>query len=472
MFLALNGCLKMGPDFRRPETGIRTPESFQHATTGSERLLADDQWWRVFNQPELDLLVEEVLKNNPDIKGATARILEMQSQFIRARADRLPALNLQGQVQRQRQTINAPVVTPMGIIQQERRKTTDSHGLSLPASFELDLWGRVARAEEAARADLLQAEENRRTVAQTMVAETINLYLKIESFERRIRITKESIKNYGKSLALVTSRYRRGLAGILDLRQARRTLAWAEASLPVLRQELGIAQQGLAVLVGRYPEARPARTQPEDYFKRLSPVPSGLPSEVLLRRPDIRAAEAGLKALNARLGVAMASRFPGITLTGGFGYSSEELNRLFKPQSELWNLALGIVQPIFDGGRLKAGQRAAEARYEQGVAEYAKTVLNAFYEVESALLTRREQLERRDRVLNFLTEARATQRIAESRYGRGLVDYITVLDAQQTRFQAEENLVLVDLAILGNRVTLHRALGGGWAEPGPVKEKY
>jgi multidrug efflux system outer membrane protein len=170
-------------------------------------------------------------------------------------------------------------------------------------------------------------------------------------------------------------------------------------------------------------------------------------------------------ALNAQVGVSRASRFPHITLTGAYGYSSDELEGLFQPESELWNIALGIVQPLFDAGKLKAGQRAAEARYQQGVAEYAKTVLTAFAEVESAFLTREEQLKRRDHVVNFVLDARATQRIAERRYERGLVDYLTVLDAQQTRFEAERDLLEVDLAILTNRVTLHRALGGGWAEP-------
>jgi len=220
----------------------------------------------------------------------------------------------------------------------------------------------------------------------------------------------------------------------------------------------------LSVLLGRYPKANPPRTQPEDYFMHLAPVPPGLPSDLLLRRPDIRAAEAGLRSLNAEIGVAKASRFPSIALTGSYGYSSDELDQLVRRESELWHLALGIGQPLFDAGKLKAGQRAAEARYEQGVAEYAKTVLTAFSEVESALLRRREQLERRNRLLKYLLEARVTQEAAENRYRRGLEDYLTVLEAQRTRFQAEENLVLVDLAILTNRVALHRALGGGWAQ--------
>jgi len=367
-------------------------------------------------------------------------------------------VNLSGEAQQQKRPI-------IGIIPgQSFTVRSTVHTLSLPASFELDLWGRLARAEEAARADLLQAEENRLTIAQSVVAEAVSLYLQMEAYERRIQIAEENIKSFRSSLALVNSRYKRGLSSILDLKQARRILAQAETLLPSLRQELGITQQKMAVLTGVYPKTRAPRRQPEDYFKHLDPVPSGLPSELLLRRPDIRAAEAGLRALNARVGVAKASRFPRISLTGNFGYTSEDLNRLLNYESELWSLAAGISQPLFDAGKLKAGQRAAEARYQQGMAEYAKTVLTAFSEVEKTLLTRKEQLERRDLVLVFLEEAKSVEKVAKTRYERGLVDYLTVLDSQQTRFQAEDSLVLVDLAIMTNRVSLHRAMGMGWAE--------
>jgi multidrug efflux system outer membrane protein len=333
----------------------------------------------------------------------------------------------------------------------------------MPASFELDLWGRLARSEEAAVADLLQAEENRRSIAQTSVADGVSLYLQIESIERRIQITEKSIGIYRRSLELTERRYNRGLTTILDVRQARRTLISTEAKLPTLRQDLGIKQHMLAILLGHYPKTKAPRSHPEDYFKRLAPVPPGLPSELLTRRPDIRAAEASLKALNARVGVAHASRFPSIRLTGSFGYSSSELQDVFDPASELWNIALGITQPIFNGNKLRAAQRSAELRYEQGVIDYSKTVLRAFSEVEGALLTRQEQLTRRDKVLDYLMEARAAQEVAESRYQKGLTSYLNVLVSQQARYSAEESLVQVDLAILNNRVTLHRSLGGGWA---------
>lgn len=455
-----SGCMKLGADYHRPDIGVRIPERYQHDLSVKALSQPEDRWWRAFGDAELNQLINEALLNNLDIKKAAARILEVRSNLVQSRADRFPVLNLQGQVQRQRQTVNVPV----GLTLQSQRQTSDIHNLSFPASFELDLWGRLARAEEGARADLLEAEENRSTIAQTVVAELISLYFQTESLERRIQVAHSSIRNYRRSLDLVEKRYGRGLTSALDVRAARTFLAQAEASLPSLRQELGIAQQKLGVLIGRYPETSAPRTHAKDYYKSLSPVPPGLPSELLLRRPDIRAAEARLKALNARVGVAKASRFPRITLTGTFGYTSEELGRLFRHQSELWNLALGVAQPLFDAGKLESGQRASEARYKQGLAEYAKTVLNAFSEAEKALLTRREQLERRDRVLNFLAQARATQKIAELRYERGLVGYLNVLEAQQTRFRAEESLIMVNLAILSNRVSLHRALGGGWAE--------
>jgi multidrug efflux system outer membrane protein len=459
--------MKLGPDYQKPDIGIQVPADYQYTPTEQTMPEPDDQWWLVFNDPELNQLVEEVLKNNLDIRIATAAVLEVRAQLVSTRADRFPQVDIQAGAERQQRPKQVSV--PGQAFSVDREITT--YDLSLPASFEIDLWGRLARAEEAARANLLEAEENRRTVAQTVVAEAITLYLQMESFERAIEIAERLVESFRRSLTLVESRYKRGLTSVLDVRQARRVLAGAEATLPSLRQDLGTTQQALAVLLGRYPETRPPRLQPEDYYKRLDPVPPGLPSELLLRRPDIRVAEAQLVALNALVGVAKASRFPRIVLTGTYGYTSEDLDRLFKPENELWNIALGITQPLFDAGKLQAGQRAAEARYQQGVVAYAKTVLTAFAEVEGTFLTREEQLKRRDYVVKFLLEAREAQRIAESRYEKGLVDFLTVLDTQRTRFQAESDLVEVDFVLLNNRVNLHRALGGGWAYPGPVMLK-
>ncbi len=460
--VALAGCMKMGPDFTRPDMGPQVRASYQHVMSGAGTKQVDDRWWTAFNDPELDRLVEGVLSGNLDIKKALAAISELRSYFVQSRADRFPNLQLQGTAGKSRtQTGFGSGAFPFSL---PATVESNAYALSLPASFEIDLWGRLARAEEAALAALLQTEENAQTLVQTIISEAITVYFQIESLERRIQITKQSIESYRRNLSFVERRYEGGVASILDLRQARRVLAQVEASLPSLRQELGIRQQSLAVLSGRYPETRSARTQPEDYFRIPIPVPPGLPSDLLLRRPDIRAAEANLRALNAKIGVAKASRFPAIKLTGTFGYSSSELDRLFVPESNVWNITFGALHPLFNAGKLKAGQRATEARFQQGMADYARTVLSAFSEVERSLLTRKEQLEKREKTLTFVAEARATQRVAENRYERGLVGYLTVLDAQQARFQAEETLVLVELAILSNRVTLYRALGGGWGD--------
>ena len=455
------GCLRLGPTYEPPGLGEPLPKAYEQAGGQAQALTLpqDDQWWKVFGDAKLNRLVEDAFTRNPSIKQAAAAVLEVAARYGQARAARYPSLNLNGEAEKT-QTIKSSAVSA-----RLSPRRTESYNLSLAAAFELDLWGRLARGEEAARADLLLAEENRRTVVQSIIAEVVTSYLSMQSVERRLEVSRKSLEAYRKSLELVGDRYRRGLVDVLDFQQARRTLAQAKAAVPSLRLELGRAQQTLTVLTGRYPRVAPARVLAEDYFPDLAPVPAGLPSQLLQRRPDLRASEAKLKGLNARVGVALAARFPTIRLTGGWGYASSDLNSLITPASEFWSLAAGIMQPLFDAGLLEDRQREAEARLEQGVAEYAKTVLQAFGEVEGALLARREHTERRQLLLEAVREARGTQEAAQNRYLRGLSDYLAVLEAQRTRFSLEDTLVLHELAILTNRVTLHRALGGGWDQP-------
>ncbi len=458
-YFFLYGCINLGPDYQRPDLGIQVPESYEFEPAEKQPLEIADRWWEIFDDKELDQLVEDALKYNWDIKQAAARILEVRARYVQVRSNRFPAVDVGGL--KDRRQVNGGQLRDNFIV--------DTYDLSAAASFELDLWSRLKKSSQAAWEDILREEESRRTVAQAVVAETISLYLNMEAVERRLQISEQSIRAFRQSLQFVEIRYRRGLTSVLDVRQASRVLAGAETIVPQFEQDLGIIQQQLSILVGRYPETRAPRRQPEDYFMRLAPVPPGLPSDLLMRRPDIRAAEAQLRSLNDLVGVAKAARLPRITLTGEYGWTSDDLNKLLRTENIIWNLTAGIVQPVFDAGRLKAGQRAAEARYEQGVAEYVKAVLDAFGEVERALLTRELQLERREREITFLTEARATQRVAQNRYVKGLVNYLDVLNAQITRFQAEDSLVLVDLTILRNRVALYRALGGSWAEPEALK---
>ena len=458
-YFFLYGCINLGPDYQRPDLGIQVPESYEFEPAENQPLEVVDRWWEIFEDRELNELVDDALKYNWDIKQAAARILEVRARYVRVRSDRFPAVDIGGRGDRRQ--IDGGDFRDNFIV--------ETYELSAAASFELDLWSRLKKSSRAAWEDILAEEENRRTVAQAVVAETVSLYLNMEAVERRLQIAEQSIKAFRQSLQFVQIRYRRGLISVLDVRQASRVLAGSETLVPQFEQDLGIIQQQLSVLLGRYPEIRAPRRQPEDYYILLPPVPPGLPSDLLLRRPDLRAAEARLRSLNDLVGVAKAARLPRITLTGEYGVTSQDLNKLLRTENIIWNLTAGIVQPVFDAGFLKAGQRAAEARYEQGVAEYVKTVLDAYGEVEQALLIREQQLDRRDREVTFLTEARATQRVAENRYVKGLTNYLDVLNAQITRFQAEDSLVLVDLALFRNRVALHRALGGSWAEPEALK---
>lgn len=460
------GCMKMGPDYARPDVAQPREAGYQQAQ-GLTQYAPQDKWWHEFNDPSLNELVLTTLKHNWDIKRAAAKVMEVRAQFVSTRADRFPTLGLQASVAKQQTSLGGG--SPAAAFFDRRYETLN---LSLAASFELDLWGRLARAEEAARADLLRAEETRRTVVQGLIAEVVSLYLQMEASERRLMVSDMTVKALSDSLEFVEGRYTRGLTSVLDVQQAQRTLAQARSATPALRLDLGKQQQALKVLAGSYPSTQKARLQPGDYFKRMMPVPPGLPSQLLQRRPDLQAAEAGLQAASARIGQAKAARFPRISLTGTFGYSSDALTRLIEPQSQLWNLAAGLGQSVFDAGKLEAGQRAAEARFQQGVAEYAKTVLTAFSEVEGALLSRRELLNRHELVLSALEAARSTQQTAEMRYVRGLIDYLTVLDAQRSRYTLEDTLVLVEQAALVNRVSLHRALGGGWDAlvPSPLVE--
>jgi len=255
----------MGPDFKKPDLQFAQPERFQYRTKNAKAVVPEDRWWEVFGDPEINGLVKKVLENNPDLQQAAARILELQYQVIQTRADRFPTLGLQGGAQRQHEpeSILGPGI-PIG-------GTVNQYSFSLPASYEVDLWGKYARAEEASRAQLLQEKENRLTLSQSLVAEAVSLYLQIQSLERRIQITLQSLKNYQDSVTFVERRYKRGLTSILDLRQARRTLNQAKGQIPQLRQELGAAQQALSVLSGRYPKTRNLIRSPRTITKSLAP---------------------------------------------------------------------------------------------------------------------------------------------------------------------------------------------------------
>ncbi|MFW5874640.1 MAG: efflux transporter outer membrane subunit [bacterium] len=455
--IAASGCMRVGPDYKRPDPGFEVPEQYLSAKEAqTSDYVPADKWWETFDDPGLNRVVDAAVKNNPEVAGAAAGVMEARAALRRSDADRFPSVDLEAKASRQRGYEENPLTGETVSVE------TDTFSFSVPASFEIDLWGRLSRASQAARADLLAAEENRRTVVQSLVAETANLYLRIRFLDLQIRITRDLVKSHEKSLELVEDRYQRGLASMLDVRQARRALARAESELPSLLNSRGAALHSLSVLQGRYPKNTELKEGSQAGFSSLPPIPAGLPSGLLSRRPDIRAAEASLEAECARIGVARANRFPQISLTGSFGYTSDELSALFDRESHLSRIAAGAFQPLFDAEARAAAEKAARARYEKQVASYAKTLLDAFAEVEDALFAAQRLRERRERLERLVSESEATLETARDRYNRGLAGYLNVLDARQSLFQANLDLAQAEYAIYENRVKLYRALGGGW----------
>ncbi len=462
----LNGCIDLGPKYKQPFLPFKIPEKYEAAAYRQCIFPKQYKWWRVFNDEEINKIVKLVIDNNLDLRKSYYRIREQLALALKAHGERFPTINGSFQVLKRRIPYGTSEIGGLGPFLPEAAIIT-SYDLGVAASFELDLWKRLEKEEEASKAAVFQSLQNYRAVLQTIVSEAILKYLKIWALSKRIELVKSQIRNYEITEKLLKRRYENGLVPLLEVKQVQQAKIETEARLPELIDEYGKAQYELSVLCGVYPTEK--LISPPGEIIKPEPIPSGIPSDLLRQRPDILAAEANLKRLNAEVGIALANRFPRISLTGNLGYSSSELTNLTQPANQLWGISLGIVQPLFNAGRLKALQRAAEARYAQAIAQYAKTVLTAFQEVESALRTRKYLMKQKEKVTALIRTSEKTLRIALWRYQAGLIDYFQVLDAQRRLFVAKEKDILLDLAILSNRVAFHRALGGLWITEGKTR---
>lgn len=446
----LTGCSSLGPDYKRPDFKIENLKFKENFKTDVKNI-SYDRWWRVFNDNKLNSLVETVLINNLDIKTQNSSVDEILAYFKKSKSDQLPSFSSSFDFQQTRAANSYDIKT-----------TTDSYTLAFPISYEIDIWGKIRRTKESAFADLMQAKHNRIAVIHSIIAQTVNLYLTIEHIERKIFIKKRKIDAYENSFKIIKRKFEKGLATILELNQTRSLVSKTKSELPQLIQDLEITQHKISLVSGKFPKRELERVHPEQYFKMLEPVPVGLPSDLLKRRPDILLAEQRLRSLNAKIGIAKANRFPSLTLTATFGYSSDSLGTLFDTVSSYSSFVSGLTAPIFNSGKLKALQKIAEEQYKKGIYSYYKSILTAFKEVDDTLVIREKQLLKRDLVLKYLKDAQLTQKIAEIRYEKGLVNYQTVLDAMHNTFVAEEILIAVDYTIYANRVNIHKSLGGGW----------
>lgn len=459
LLFALAGCA-VGPDYERPELdvpgGFRNPgEVVERGVEGGG--LGALSFREVYPDEFLQGYIAEALTNNWDIRIAVARVLQAEAAAQVARSWFWPTVQAGGDLQTTRGSENMGTPIPAGVNPQREYGTA---ALAMPA-YEVDLWGRLRRADEAARARLLAAEESRLTVQQTLVAQVASTYFQLLALDRELAVSSATLTNSVVSLELARTREEGGVASMQDVYQAEALVRRSEASIAATLQLIEQTENQLQLLRGRNPgPVERAGAVTTDF--RLARVPAGLPSELLERRPDLRLAERQLVAANADIGQVKAAFYPQITLTGMAGFQSVSLGDLFTSGSRVWQFGPAVTVPVFTGGRLRGNLKQAEAAYEESVAVYRKSVQNAFREVSDALVAYQRSREFRERQ-ELLAEAnRNAMELAMVRYEGGVTSYLEVTFNQQQLFDSELVLARAMRDELLSLVQLYRALGGGW----------
>ena len=449
------GCT-IGPAYERPAAEL--PAAW-HGASVEGVSATGDRWWTLYGDRALDRLVEEALASNQDLALVTARVDEARALAQVVDSQRMPAVDANFVRDRTRSSERSPIPIPPSVIER------NSYRGQLNVSYEVDLWGRLKSASKAAQAELLASEANRETVRIALATEVVRAYFALVAFDAQVEATRRSLALRSDGLALQKVRSDAGLINEFTLRQLEAEVAAARAQLPALEANRTAQELALAVLLGRSPRAimEGAVERRAEQGEPAAPVvPEGLPSDLLLRRPDVASAEQLLIANNARISEARAALFPRIGLSGYLGSESAALSDLFTGPARIWSLGFGLAQPIFQGGRLFAEIDAVEARERQAVAQYQKTLQEAFREVRQALNTQvkaREVFEAESMRTVALGEA---LRLARIRYLNGLLSQLEVLDSERNLLQAELNrsdALRVQRAAVADLV---KALGGGW----------
>lgn len=452
--LLLSACA-LGPDYARPPLEI--PAAYPSAAAldapGSDRDLA---WWGLYRDPTLQALIAEALTRNLDLRMAVARVEQARALRGSTRLTLLPQISAEAGVEREQLSVDA-------IGSGERLRTTESAGLGL--SWELDLWGRLRRENEAAQAELLAAEHAQRGVQVSLVAQVATAWFSLASLDEQLAVTRATAVTREQFLELTRAQFERGVVSGLDVATAEAQLAQARVSIPEFERQLAQTGHALSLLLGRNPGA----FEPPDLQTTAAmnpPVPPGLPSRLLERRPDILQAEQALVAANARIGSAKAALFPTLSLTGSFGSLSAAMTDLFSSGAETWSLGVGLLQPLLDADRNGYRVDLADARKAEALAAYEKAVRNGFREVADALVARHKlgEIERAQQQL--VAAQQRAEEIATARYKGGYSSYFDVINADRDLFNAKLALAAARLNARLASVELYRALGGGWFTPG------
>jgi multidrug efflux system outer membrane protein len=446
------GCTTVGPNYKRPP--VTVPDTFrgQAAEPQPTASIGDAKWWEVFQDEELQALVRAALERNFDLRVAAARVLEAQAQLGVTHADELPTVTAGASVLGQR--------FPAALFGSTRN--VGAVLLQGSAAWELDFWGQLRRATEAARAQLLATEWGRRAVVTTLISQVADAYFGLRTLDLELDVSKQTLESRQESLRLTQVREQGGATSLVDVRQAEQLVYAATAEIATLERQIEQQENFIRLLIGELPapvtRGRALTDQPH-----AAEVPPGLSSSLLERRPDIQRAEQQLVAANAQVGVAKAAYFPQISLTGSGGFESAALSALFAGTSAIWSAALGAVQPVFTGGRIRSQVELAEARRQEALVTYQQSIQQAFREVSDALVGYQKIREFRAQQELLLASAQDGRRLADIRYQGGATSYLEVLDADTRLFAAELGLAQAQLGELAALVEIYRALGGGWS---------
>lgn len=442
----LGGCL-LGPNYKQPELdlpqGGQSGDKFGIFTTA--------QWWDVFEDPVLDGLEEQALAYNQDLQAAIARVDEARADVGIASADQMPSLSAGAQSGREGNNAGSG-------------ESQSTAGLS--ASFELDLWGKYRRLSEAARAKLLASEAARDTVRLTLTADVANSYFTLRMLDAQQKILQRTLQAREENVRIYESRYKAGYSTEVDLRRVQANKDSVQAQLQQLNLQREQQETALAVLLGQSPREIIARNIPRGKtlteLNLVPDVPADLPSDLLERRPDVRSAEEQLVAANANIGAARAAYFPSISLTGTAGFASNALTNLFTGGAGVWNMAGNALAPIFDGGKIKAQNKKAEAQYREQLASYTKTVQTAFKEAYDALAANRINRDIFDSYDSQTAAMKRSYELTKKQESAGLIGVTDLLSVEETLLSAEMNLATSRANELSAVVNLCKALGGGW----------
>jgi outer membrane protein, multidrug efflux system len=454
------GC-SVGPKYGRP--AVLQPTVYRGgvgpaAAPGLDSL-ADLRWFEVFKDERLQDLIRAALVNNYDLREAVARVGAARANLGITRSDQIPNFNLDLDAITLRNSSSGQFVLPSAF---RRDRTFGTIVLNL-LSFELDLWGRLRHATEAARADLLAAEENRKAVITTLVSDVATAYFNLIELDMELEIARRTLTTRQESLRLILIREQGGVATMLDVRQAEQLVYSAAQTIPDIERLIEQTENQISLLLGRNP-APVVRGRALTDQEQPPSVPPGLPSSLLERRPDIRAAEENLVAATAIIGVARAAYFPQITLTGFMGFQSSQLANMFTSSGTYWTFMPQVTQPIFTGGFLKSSVRLSEAEQQLALTQYERAIRTGFREVSDALIEYRKVKEIRVQIEGLVVTLRDRSRLAYMRYRGGVDTLLNALDADRDLFAAELSLAQTRRNELLALVQLYKALGGGWQQ--------